>query len=135
MQAVVLFGGLGRNRTTDTRIFKTDHSRSGGAPKSKKRNAFPPAWPLPLPTHRTCRRTSPSPRVGSPYVFPMWINEIALPTAEPDRSDRMGSGRGLREQTACLPGGVVLSVCYATLCAPSSDDLDFDRARMRKTRR
>ncbi len=45
----------------------------------------------------------------------MWINEIALPTAELDRSDRMGSGRGLPEQTVCLPGVVAISVCYAAL--------------------
>ena len=45
----------------------------------------------------------------------MWINGIAAPNAEPDRSDRMGSGRGLPEQTVCLPGVAVLSVCYAAL--------------------
>jgi len=42
----------------------------------------------------------------------MGINGIALPLAEPNRSDRMASGWRLPEQTACLLGVDVLSVCY-----------------------
>ena len=35
-----MFGGLGRNRTTDTRIFKTKHGSTWVASKLKKRNGF-----------------------------------------------------------------------------------------------
>ena len=59
-------GGLGRNRTTDTRIFKTTHAASGTPSNPKKCNAFLDRCPLTRPTHRTRRRTPPTPPDGWP---------------------------------------------------------------------
>ena len=52
-----MFGGLGRNRTTDTRIFNPSHNVKFTSSKLKKRNAFFEFWALPCRLHRTKFRT------------------------------------------------------------------------------
>ena len=75
-------GGLGRNRTTDTRIFSPAREVSENSLKSKKRNDFSlsggAAWAL----VRTGVRTSPNFPPASPCVFSNEINAIGIPAKD-----------------------------------------------------
>jgi len=106
-------GGLGRNRTTDMRIFKTRHGPVWGVRKPKKRNEFCPDCRVRCLVHRTCPRTSPSRRGASPYVFSLWIKAIAEMVAELHRSWPMAGFRGWSRGAVGLRGfgGCMLRLC------------------------
>jgi hypothetical protein len=109
------FGGLGRNRTTDTRIFKTMLTYHHHNTNYKKCNTFSCFWVLHFPTHRTYCRTLPTYHHEWSYHLSMCINGIGLPATEPHRY-RPHSRRPRAARADGLPARVVaLIACYAAL--------------------
>ena len=110
------FGGLGRNRTTDTRIFNTRLTYYHFNTNYKKCNTFSWFWVLHFPTHRTYCRTLPTYHHEWSYHLSMCINGIGLPASEPHRY-RSHSRRPRAARADGLPARVVAPIaCYALGC-------------------
>ncbi len=105
-------GGLGRNRTTDTRIFNPAREAIQSLPKSKKRNGFSRLAGAGRVLLRTGLRTALNLPPASPYVFCNGINAIAIPATNPSLRTHVPV-KDAAQAALRLPRAAALSCPYA----------------------